>query len=128
MEISIRLAQVFGIAYLAIGLGMLFDPKYYHKLYNDFMKNSALIYITALAITAVGYFIVVKHNVWIKSWEVLITIIGWGALIKGVLLLITPQGFLDIFKDWFKKPEAFTKYGIVVLIVGGILTYYGFLA
>jgi len=128
MEISIRLAQIFGIVFLAIGLGMLFEPKYYHKIYNDFVKNPALIYVTALAITAVGYFIIVKHNVWIMSWEVIITIIGWLALIKGILLLVIPQGFLNMSKGWFKKPEIFSKYAIIVLILGGILSYYGFLA
>ena len=38
-----------------------------------------------------GTVMLALYNTWSKSWRVLVTIIGWLALIKGAVLMLFPQ-------------------------------------
>ena len=128
MEISIFLAQILGLVYLVIGVGVIFNSGYYHDMMKDFLKSPAILYLGGVMALLVGFLIVTYHNVWEQSWVVIITIIGWIALVKGVVLLVFPELALSSSKSFLKTKEAFAKYGIFVLALGAILSYYGFVA
>ena len=63
------------------------------------------------------------HNIWVKDWTVVITIIGWFATLKGVLLLANPKFMLG-FKNYYKDNKS---WGIFVIVIGLFFAYYGFL-
>jgi hypothetical protein len=50
-------------------------------------KNTALTYFMGFTAVIIGFLMMNYHNVWEKNWTVLITIMGWLALIKGVLII-----------------------------------------
>jgi len=62
------------------------------------------------------------HNIWVKDWRVLITLIGWIAVIKGVLLIAFPQ-LISLFKGWYKNTRA---WGILIIVLGLLFGYLGF--
>lgn len=128
MEISIFVAQILAIMYLAIGLGMLFSPTHYLKMYQEMLKDAVAAYLGAFMAFIIGFLLVKYHNIWEYSWIVIITILGWGALIKGVLLFVAPKPFVNIFRPWFKTKTAFTWMGFIVLVLGLVLGYFGFIA
>ncbi len=128
MDISIFVAQIAAIAYVAIGLGMLFDPSHYYKMYQEMLKNAGIAYIGGFMALVVGFLLVTYHNIWVSSWVVIITILGWLALIKGVLLFVAPKAFLNLTKSWFKTKTAFTWFGFFALVLGLVLGYFGFIA
>ena len=128
MELSIFVAQILAIMYVAIGLGVLFGPTYYHKMYQDMLKNTPAIYLGGFMALIIGFLLVKYHNIWEYSWIVIITILGWLALIKGVLLFVAPKPFVNIFKSWFKTKTAFTWMGFIALVIGFVLGYFGFIA
>ena len=91
MELSQFVAQLLGITYLAVGIGFLNSRKHYEKMLNNFVKDPAVMYLGGLMALIIGFLLVTYHNIWVKNWTVLITILGWGALLKGVLLLAIPK-------------------------------------
>ncbi len=127
MENAVVLSQVLGIIYLALGLGMLIDSKHYHRLHTDFFKNHALVYVGAVLIITVGFFIVRWHNIWTPNWEIIITILGWFLLLKGLLLLLFPTRFLRQFESMFKTERHFFYYGWMVFLIGMVFAYFGFI-
>ena len=38
--------QIFGLAYLAIGLGMLASPRFYKEVINKLIDNEAMLFVT----------------------------------------------------------------------------------
>ena len=38
----------------------------------------------------VGIAMVLSYNVWAWNWQIVITILGWAALVKGLFLLFFP--------------------------------------
>jgi len=126
MENSILIAQVIGPIYLAIGIGLLTNASYYDQVYKEFLKGGALLYFGAVMALIFGSFLVAVHNVWVQSWEVLITIIAWGALIKGVLLAVFPEASLRTFNSW--NMSSWRQVGgVIVIIFGGVFLYYGYI-
>lgn len=125
MTTALLVAKIVGLAYIVIGLGILINKSYYQKLIDGFMKEESALYLGGLMSFVIGFLIVTYHNVWVNSWVVLVTIIGWLALIKGILLLLAPKAIISISKFGLKNmPLA----GILVLILGLIFGYFGFIA
>ncbi len=123
METSILVAKILGIAYISIGLGVLFSPGHYKKLFSDFDKNPTFVYLGGIMALLAGFLIVNFHNIWIKDWVVVITVVGWLALVKGVLLLIAPKVILGMSKPLLKNLKLI---GLFALVLGLLVSYLGF--
>ena len=96
METSIFIAKILGLVYLAVGLGMIFSPGYYREKFEEMVKNASFMYLGGLLALVVGFLVITYHNIWENSWVVLVTIIGWLALLKGLLLLIFPRTMINL--------------------------------
>lgn len=95
MNVSLAAARILALVYLATAAGLLVRPGLIQDILRDLRDHPALTFITGLGTLAVGGFLVHSHNLWIAGWPVLITLIGWAALAKGVLLLACPGLLLD---------------------------------
>lgn len=126
MDLSIFVARVASVVYLAVGLGMLFDKAYYKKLLEVFYKDITAMYIGGFVALVAGVALVTFHNDWVKSWEVLVTILGWIALVKGVMLLAFPSSILDFSKS-IVKTKQLGNYAMVVVALGLVFGYFGFI-
>jgi len=126
MELSIFLAQLYAVALLAIGLGLLFSSKYYVKAYEAMMKEAGILYFGGVVALIVGFLIVTRHNVW-QGWPTLITLFGWIALLKGVLLLVFPGFSVPMFKSWVASKSFIQIWGFVAIVLGLFLGYFAFL-
>lgn len=127
MDLSIFVAQILALAYLSIGLGLLFNRKYYVKAFPEMMKNHSVFYLGGVMALIIGYLLVTYHNFWVKDWTVIITILGWGALIKGITLLAFPEQMMKFSKHMVTKKNI----GVIttfVLTLGLIFGYFGFIA
>jgi len=127
MDVSIFIAKIIGLVYVVIGLGMFLNGKYYKKMVDSMMKESSVWYFGGIVALIIGFLIVSVHNVWEFSWVVLVTIIGWMAFLKGLLLLMAPKWMMSMGMGIFKKFKSFSILGIIIVIVGLIFSYFGFL-
>jgi uncharacterized protein YjeT (DUF2065 family) len=126
METSLLVAQIVGLVYVTMGLGLLLNGEYYKKSFDEMMKSPAFMFFGGITALVVGFLIVNSHNVWTKDWTVLVTIIGWIALIKGVLIFVAPKLLIDFSRPLLKKNMK--VLGVCVLVMGGIFAYFGFFA
>ncbi len=127
MELSLYLAQLMSVVLVVIGLALLLRNGYYVKAYKSWMKNEGLMLFTAMVTLVTGVVLVLAHNVWVASWEVLITIVGWGAVLKGVILLLLPKEMEKLINS-LMKTKWLLPLGAVIWIVGGLyLGYYAWL-
>ena len=125
MALSFLLAKLFGVLYLVAGLSMLLDPKRYKRVIEKVMDDDPWLYFGGSASLVVGLLIVIHHNIWGYRWEVIITLIGWMAIIKGIKLFLAPSGIKHIVRY---VEDHLQMIGIVVTAVGAFLSYVGFIA
>ena len=122
MEMSILAARILAVIYLSAGVGTLSGKLDLKKLVEDFERVPALSYVTGFMTIVLGMLLVEYHNLWVKDWRVLVTLVGWAALVKGILLVSCPQ-FIRAFKGWYSKTRV---WGAVIFSIGLVFGYFGF--
>jgi len=126
MDNSIFIARIFGICYIVLGTGLIINRAFFKKVMEDFSKNAALVYVAGIFALVAGVVIVLVHNVWSADWSVVITIIGWAGLMKGVWLTVFPDSAQDIMQAYLKKETLLTVHSTAALLFGLVLAYFGF--
>ncbi len=127
MDASRYLAKLIGPVFLAIGVGLLVNAPAYRMMAEQFLASSALIYLSGLLALPVGIAIVLAHNVWAPDWRVIITIIGWLAIIGGVVRIALPQFVARVGTAIFHAGAVPLVGGLAVIVLGAVLSYFGYL-
>ena len=96
----------------------------YERLLKDFQNSQALTFMTGFISIVLGMILIETHNFWVQDWTVLVTIIGWSAVIKGFIFIACPKLMIK-FKGMYKNSRV---YGIILLAIGLLFGYLGFLA
>ena len=127
MQLSKLIAKMAAVIYLSASLGAFFSADYYRKVSEDLFNNAGLTYLAGFVTVIIGFLIVHYHNIWAKNWTVLITFLGWLALLKGILLIVCP-GFVHsisggMFTDWGFKIFPYSTF-----CLGLMFAYFGFLS
>ena len=122
MELSMLIAKILALYYISVGIALLNGKINPIKMIEDFEKSPALTFITGLFLLVMGVLLVEYHNIWVKNWTVLITIVGWAVVIKGILLITFPE-FISHFKGWYKNVQS---WGIFIIAIGLLFGYFGF--
>ena len=83
--------------------------------------------MVALACVAIGFPLVAFHNIWASNASLIITVLGWVALIKGLALLMFPLQTMKMYKGVLTGQNK-AYIGYVVIALGIILLYFGYFA
>jgi uncharacterized protein YjeT (DUF2065 family) len=121
-----QIFQIFSLFYIIVGIGILINPGFYKKLFEDFIDNAAVLYLGGAMALTVGYLILAFHNTWTKDLSVIITIFGWLALIKGIVILIRPKLMIALSKAILKNESVLKIEAIVIIILGLAFSFLGF--
>jgi len=124
--LSNYLAEIWGISMVVVCLTLLIKPKYLKILFTE-VENEATMLFWGIVSFIIGLAVILAHNIWIKNWQVIITILGWMALAKGLSILFLP----DLMKSYVKRIEDKQWLPIALVIgvfIGLIITYFGFTA
>jgi len=128
METSVFIAKIFGLCYLIIGTGFLFNRKAFQRVMEDFCKNAAVVFYGGLLALVMGVVIILTHNIWVANWTVMITIIGWAGFIKGIWIIVFPNSVSEFMQAYQKNKNLLIVNPIIMLILGAVLTFFGFFA
>ena len=115
MAHSKQLAGLIGPTMVALGVT--------EALNMDVFANQIgpVVYLNGAILFVAGLAIVRAHNLWTWRWPVIITLIGWAALIGGLWRMAAPQAP--------QAPENVLTYAVLaaIAVIGAILsvTAYG---
>jgi hypothetical protein len=126
MQASLYLAKLIGPTLIVIGIGMLINRDGYRAMAREFLGSRALIYLAGILAFIPGLAMVLAHNVWAADWRILITILGWLALIGGAFRILFPQEVTRIGTRAIANPNTMLIGGVVTLALGAILSFYGY--
>ncbi len=122
MERSVEL--LVAILFGAIGLSHLLQP----KAWVDFFvilrgKGQAGMFVDAFLNLPLGALIVVFHNVW-SGIPVILTLVGWGLLLKGLIRFCAPRLALRIVaRVSVERAREFQIAGAALLALSVVLGY-----
>ncbi len=125
MATEILIIRIFAILYLVIGIAGIRDKKFYLNMTNEIMKNAGLRFTWGMFAFIVGFLIISYHNVW-SGWPIVVTLIGWIGLIKGLTIILFPS-ILEKKADLVFKGGMAKIMPYLCIIFALIFGYIGFL-
>jgi hypothetical protein len=123
MTTSKTIAGLIGPTLVAIALGMLFNLASFPALAEQVSREPALIFLSGVLLFVAGLAIVRVHNVWSGGWPVLVTILGWLALVGGLIRILLPTRLAEIAAGFAQNTGLITASGIVLLVIGAFLSF-----
>lgn len=120
---TIYLSRLIGLFVIAFVACLFLNHEFANLLFTD---RALLLMLSMLAVAA-GLAIVLSHNVWSGGvLTVVVTLVGWLVLLKGIAVLIVPDVSMIALFDALHVQEHLDLFLIVPLVLGLYLTYSGF--
>jgi hypothetical protein len=125
MATSIFLARLIGPVMALVGVSVLANEAAFRKLAQEFLRSPALIFLSGMILMPAGLAVVLSHNVWVANWTVIITLLGWIAVISGAVRVFAPDRATKLGKKVLSYNFTMAAAAFWV-IVGAALCYFGF--
>ena len=117
------LASIFGPLLMIIGIWMLFHHENMAKVCTSCKNTPSVQYMWGVINMLLGLVIINRFNMWGWNLPVLVSLLGWFMLIRGVMALFVPQ---MLMKCNMKDPGWCKVKGIIPLVWGFGLCWLAF--
>lgn len=122
------LAALIGLYFVSAGLGLLRDRSGVAAMLDALKTQPLMGYLSGLIAFVIGGAMVALHNDWSSLLAGFVSLVGWCALIEGVLMLAFREQFFAVFDDWMTRDGFIKGAAIATLIVGAVLLWCGLAA
>ena len=125
---TLFLSRLLGLFFLICGLAMIVHKQIVTDALATVPGNPVAMWYFSLIVTLAGLAMVLVHNVWSKSpAAVIVTLLGWLTLIKGIAYALVPAKWLaGCFQAVLNSAAYFYSATAFMLVLGAYLTYEGF--
>jgi vacuolar-type H+-ATPase subunit I/STV1 len=125
---TIYLSRLIGLYCILVDLSLVIHRQASVGSIVATFNNPAVMLTLGIATVAAGLALILAHNIWSGGAQtVVVTLVGWLALIKGLLFLALPAGVEgEIIVSWLRTPTCFYVCLAPSLLIGIYLTYGGF--
>ncbi len=112
MELSIFFARLWGSFFVVFGALFIITRQLGKTI--EMTDDKAFVISTGYITFLMGLVTVILHNVWVLNWTIVITIMGWSTLIKGISKIGFPE---QIHKQAqrFKKNQWISSAFLILL-------------
>lgn len=124
---TLFIAQIWGPVIFAVALGIFMSRSYYVKIYRDLERDALAVFMFGMVAMTAGITQILFHNSWGTLPEIVVSVIGWGLLVKGSAFIIAPK-IVDRAGDWWANMKLIPLAGVVCLLIGGYLSWFGYFA
>lgn len=121
MAFELLLGRVIALMTVIAGFAVLVNRKQFALMAKQIKGNSIVLWVSGWLDFVFGFFIVVGHNMWTYDWRVIITMLGWLALLEGALVWFFPSKSIKLVQIW-KRPVFTYVTGLLILAVGVYLS------
>lgn len=98
------------------------------QMVSALVNDAPVLYLFGLTIVAAGLAIILSHNVWSGgALPIVVTLVGWLTLLKGLLFLFLPPPAAVGIVIWGNAYQQYYYIDVALaLMLGASLTYGGF--
>lgn len=125
---TIFLSRLFGLYFLLVALPMMLHKQAVVEMVTALLRDPLMMFVFGLLALVAGLAMVLAHNIWSGGvLPVVVTILGWWALAKGLLFLLLFSGGAEgFYLGTLHYDQLFYLYMAICLALGAYLTYAGF--
>jgi hypothetical protein len=104
---------------------MLVNQPTYREMAAQFVGGLPFIYFSGILALIAGLYILNVHNAWTPDWRSAVTAVGWFLTCVGTFRIIAPHFVAGAI---VANSGFFVGAGIVLLGLGGFITFKGYMA
>jgi hypothetical protein len=119
------IAGLIGPTFIAIAAGMLFNLGSFPLLSEQISRDTGLIFVSGILLFIAGLAILRTHNIWV-GWPVVVTVLGWLAVLGGLLRMIFPTRLAAIAAEIGGSTGSAIVGAVVLLVLGAFLSFKGY--
>lgn len=117
------IAGLMGPLMFAMGVAMLLNRSLFPAMAAELERSYIVIFLSGLLSLLAGIAIIRVHNVWSGGWPVIVTVVGWLAIVGGLARMWFPQMAAPIAASLGNQPAVLILAGLVLLGIGAFLSY-----
>lgn len=112
-----------GIFFVIAGISIVANGRATAAAVEESAANKGIMFVWGILALLTGAVIVVFNNVWTSGLTLLVTILGWLALIKGTFILLFPGVAAGFYKKYGKR-GTLVAAGVIMVVLGLVLLYW----
>lgn len=126
MDTSKFLSKVIGLYMSIVSISMLVDMSRFSNDVKLLMNDTPSMLLAGYIALIIGLLMVVSHPIWQRNWRVIVTLIAWIILLKGICILLFPQVIDEVTIAFLKNTTLQYSFVYLDLGIGILLCYFGF--
>ncbi|WP_144864770.1 hypothetical protein [Hyella patelloides] len=124
-ETTLFFAKLASAYFLVTGLGFLISTDFYEKMVQENASTDPVtLNLSGAVHFLVGLSILIQHFLWGSLAEVIITLIGFSAMLKGAALIVIPELTLKSPKTGQRAIRLSSVGFIIIGIYLGYVSYF----
>lgn len=127
MTLTLLIARFFSVALFVVGLSHLLQPRLWADFFIKIKRTGVAGIIIAMFTFPQGLLIALGHNVWVLDVPVIITICGWGMMVKSIIYALVPRMAERAIPDGEDAHRKYAAGGACIIPLSLLLIYHSFL-
>lgn len=95
------------------------------QLLTEFTASAVWPWVTGTLILTAGIAIVASHQIWRGAAAIVISVLGWLMVVRGIVLIAFPGVFASLADRMIGVSAVWIAGAVVVALIGLYLTYVG---
>jgi len=123
METSKTIAALLGPTLIASAVSIFLNLDAWPGMVDQAFHNPALVFVSGYPHFVAGLAIVYFHNQWNGGWPVVVTALGWLAVVSGLLRILFPMQLAEIATRAVQTTSVMPIAALLILVIGAFLSF-----
>jgi len=123
MSNSRAIAGFMGPVLAALGVALLINRDFVSVMAAELAHGRAVVVLSGVILLTEGLAVVRAHNVWAGGWLVIVTVLGWLAIVGGLARMWFPGSAVSIAQSFADNEALPWVAGAALLIFGAFLSW-----
>lgn len=126
MDFSLFYAKLLGFYFVIAAIAMLIHPQKWREFITEVTQNRNLVMLAGIGTLLFGLTIVLTHNDWTIGVPILVTLVGYVWVVRGIARLCFPDLVAE-YGPRFAQKTTFFVLNILLLVVGVLFLLFGYM-
>ena len=123
---TLFIERYFAISMLAVGLSHIAMARQWRDFFLRLRETGVAGIIITMYTFPLGLLIVLGHNIWVFDLPVIVTVCGWGMMLKSASYALIPGQAERMIPEGANAHRKYAAGGCVALAIGALLLYHSF--
>jgi len=126
MATSKTIAALLGPTLIASAASIFLNLDAWPGMVDQAFHNPGLVFVSGYPLFVAGLAIVYFHNRWKGGWPVVVTVLGWLAVVSGLLRILFPTRLAEIATRAVQTAGVMPIAALLILVIGAFLSFKAF--